>query len=295
MRKISDNDLVSEISRRLDEYNKALHDLKKLTRKLETVNRKLQESEATKSDFLSNIRNEINNPLASIMGLSKHIIGGALKQDEIVSVAQTIYYETFDLDFQLNNIFIAAEIEAGESSIGVANVEVESFINRIIDSFEHKIKDRNLNVEFNCKCENGFTFKTDPLKLHAIIMNLMANAVKFCLNGKSIKINVAKGDENLVISIEDQGKGIADEEKESMFDRFKQLEAGARKEHRGHGLGLSIVKSLLNQLGGQVDISGVYGENCIFTFSVPDFMADSETDVFSEEGNEFIFGSEEEF
>ena len=136
MKNISDNELVGEINRRLDEYNRAPHDLKMLTQKLETVNRKLQESEATKSDFLSNIRNEINNPLTSIMGLSKHLVDGRHGKEEGVSIAQNIFHEAFDLDFQLNNIFIAAEIEAGESPVGIAKIEVENFINRIIDSFD---------------------------------------------------------------------------------------------------------------------------------------------------------------
>ncbi|HEB02387.1 MAG TPA: HAMP domain-containing histidine kinase, partial [Nitrospirae bacterium] len=207
----------------------------------------------------------------------------------------SIFHEAFDLDFQLNNIFIAAEIEAGESPVGVANIEVESFINRTIKSFSHKIEEKELKVEFNCAGDEGFIFKTDPLKLQAIVMNIMANAVEFCLKGKSIKVTAEKKNDALVISIEDHGKGIANDEKERIFDRFKQLEAGSRKEHRGHGLGLSIVKSLLTQLGGHIAISGVAGEGCAFTVTIPDFQVDSEVDVFSEEGNEFIFGTEEEF
>ena len=113
--------------------------------------------------------------------------------------------------------------------------------------------------------------------------------------GKGIKVIAEKKNDALFISIADQGKGIADEERERIFDRFRQLEAGTRKEHRGHGLGLSIVKSLLNQLGGKIDISGVAGEGCTFTVSIPEFVGEAEVDVFSDEGNEFIFGAEEEF
>ncbi len=293
MKNISDNELVGEINRRLDEYNRALHDLKMLTQKLETVNLKLQESEATKSDFLSNIRNEINNPLTSIMGLSSHLVDGAHDKEESVSIAQNIFHEAFDLDFQLNNIFIAAEIEAGESPVGVAKIEVESFISRIIDSFSHKIAEKELKVEFSCEDGRALVFKTDPLKLRAIVMNLMANAVEFCLKGKGVNVSAARKEGALVISVEDQGTGIANEEKERIFDRFRQLEAGVRKAHRGHGLGLSIVKSLLTHLGGRIDISGVAGEGCTFTVSIPEF--EGEVDTFSEEGNEFIFGTEEEF
>lgn len=295
MKNISDEELVGEINRRLDEYNRTLHDLKILTEKLETVNAKLQESEATKSDFLSNIRNEINNPLTSIMGLSKHLQDGTHNKDELKSITQSIYNEAFDLDFQLSNIFIAAEIEAGESPVGIANVEVERFFKRIIKSFSHKTEEKGLDVVFLCEGGDSLAMKTDPLKLHAILMNLFSNAVEFSHEGMTIKVKIEPVDEGLAFSIEDQGTGIANEARESIYDRFRQLGTGSRKEHHGHGLGLSIVRSLLNQLGGTINFSGKPGEGCTFSVTVPEFEAESEVDVYSENGNEFIFGTEEEF
>ncbi len=137
--------------------------------------------------------------------------------------------------------------------------------------------------------------KTAPLKLHAILMNLFSNAVEFSLEGKTIKVKVEPVDEGLVFSIEDQGTGIANEARESIYDRFRQLGTGSRKEHHGHGLGLSIVRSLLNQLGGTINFSGKPGEGCTFSITVPEFEGESEVDVYSENGNEFIFGAEEEF
>ncbi len=295
MKHISDIELVGEINRRLDEYNKALHDLKILTRKLEKVNRKLQESEATKSSFLSNIRNEINNPLTSIMGLSRQLFSGGLDESETLSVAQNIFHEAFDLNFQLNNIFMAAEIEAGESPVGVSNIEVEHFIEMAINSFSHKMKDKDLSVEFDCEGGPEFVFKTDPMKIRVIVMNLIANAVEFSLEGKSIRVSARKEGGSLAISIADEGVGIANEEKELIFDRFRQIDTGTQKSHRGHGLGLSVVKSLLNQMDGDIDFSCIAGQGCTFTVSVPEFIGDSPVDEYSEEGNEFIFGKEEEF
>ena len=295
MKNISDLELVGEVSRRLNEYNIALQDLKILTQKLEQVNRKLQESEATKSNFLSNIRNEINNPLTSIMGLSRQLGSGDLDHSNTISVAQNIFNEVFELDFQLNNIFIAAEIEAGESFMSVSNVEIENFIGRIIKSFSHKIQDKNLSVGFDCEGGAELVFKTDPQKLHAIIMNLMANAVEFSLDGKSIQINARKAGDALVVSIADEGIGIDIEEKDLIFDRFRQVDTGTQKRHKGHGLGLSVVKSLLNQMGGDIDFSGVAGQGCNFTITALEFTGDVPVDVYSEDGNEFVFGNDEEF
>jgi signal transduction histidine kinase len=294
MKNITDKELINEISRRIEEYNHALYDLKAMTQKLEFVNRRLQESEATKSNFLSNIRNEINNPLASIMGLSKQLSTADMRPSKVREVAEAVFSEAFDLDYQLNNIFLAAELEAGESELGIAEVELDKFIARIIASFEHKIDAKNLNVKLEClKPGENASFMTDPLKLKSILTNLIANAIEFSFEGKTVTVTVSRQDGGIAIAVSDLGPGIATEERDRIYDRFRQLDSGVSKTHRGHGLGLSIVKSLLNQLGGTVEFTSVAGEGCRFTITLPE--AQGAPDVFAEEGNEFIFGGQEEF
>jgi signal transduction histidine kinase len=268
---INDKELLGEISRRLDEYNKTMHDLKIVNKQIEKVNRKLQESEALKGNFLSNIRNEINNPLTSIMGLSHQMMQGEVDPSEIGEVAKCIHKEAFDLEFQLNNIFIAAEIEAGEVGIGVANVEVERFIKGIVGNYAHKIDEKRLDVLVECEGGDSLVFKVDPVKLNTIIVNLLSNAIEYNFEGKKVLLRAWKEDGELIVSVADEGIGISMEEKESIFDRFSQLDSGSGKAHRGHGLGLSVVKSLLNQLGGNIDVSSTAGGGCTFIVSMPEF------------------------
>ena len=87
----NDNELIGELTRRLQENRKALHDLEILTRKLENVNRKLQESEAVKSNFLSNIRNEITNPLTSIMAICEQMLSSDVSRDMMPNMVGMIY------------------------------------------------------------------------------------------------------------------------------------------------------------------------------------------------------------
>ena len=116
MSRMSDDELIDEMRQRFDFNRNALSDLRAVTRKLEEMNEKLQESERVKGQFLSNIRNEINNPLSAIMGLAGQL--GACRQDpERCAKTAAIYAEAFDLDFQLQNIFMAAELEAARQSL----------------------------------------------------------------------------------------------------------------------------------------------------------------------------------
>src|SRR3954470_14399093 len=114
---ISDHDLIQELKLRFETKEKLFTEQLTLLTELKHVNEKLVLSEGLKSNFLSNIRNEINNPVASILGLAKNIAEGDLSQEATKKFATLIYSEIFSLDFQLRNILASAELEAGEATV----------------------------------------------------------------------------------------------------------------------------------------------------------------------------------
>jgi signal transduction histidine kinase len=290
----TDKELIEELKKRFEENEMALNDLQIMTKKLEKLNKRLQESEAMKSNFLSNIRNEINNPLASIMGLSKQILSIDDIPEQVVSVANMIYAESFALDFQLMNIFLAAEIEAGESVLSISKVEIKTLLKHAIYSLAHRIEEKNVKVEVISDIKGKCIFNTDPEKLRAVLMNLLANAIEFSYDGQQVNINADMKDRQLNISVEDFGKGISKEDQNEIFDRFKQLEMGTRKSHRGHGLGLSITKALVELLDGNISFSSEPGKGCVFSTSIPEAAVEPGMEAYSEEGNEFIFEEDQE-
>ncbi len=289
---IEDDMLLKELKRRFEENAIAMTSLRTMTQNLERVNEKLRQSEALKSDFLSNIRNEIINPLASIMGLSRQIMDKKVDVDTLRSMTAVIYHEAFDLDFQLKNIFAAAELEAGETSMSVARVDVAALVRGQIAAFSHKAAERKVTLVFDCSScgsDGSLTFTTDPDKLQKVLANLLANAVEFNLEGKRVTINAGRGNGLLTISIADEGIGIPEQDRKRVFDRFVQLDTGVRKRHKGHGLGLSITKALVEMLGGAVSLTGAEGRGCVFTVSIPELKTAGPVDTSSGDGNEFIF------
>jgi signal transduction histidine kinase len=286
--RIDDEMLLDELKKRLEENRIAVANLRAMTQNLEAVNEKLRQSESLKSDFLSNIRNEINNPLMSIMGLAKQIVDRKADADTARNMAGTIYREAFDLDFQLRNIFAAAELEAGETTMSVAQVDVTTLIRGQITVFGHKASEKMLTVEFE-PGERPLTFKTDPDKLQKALANLLANAIEFNREGKRVIVRAWREGERLNISIADEGLGIAEADRKKVFDRFVQLDTGIRKRHKGHGLGLSITKALVEMLDGTITLTGAEGKGCVFTVSIAELGTDRSVDVTSGDGNEFIF------
>jgi signal transduction histidine kinase len=298
MLKLSDAEFIEELSKRFEEKEKALYDLKVMTRNLEKVNRKLQESEALKSNFLSNIKNEINNPLTSILGLSQQLAKSTTLDMAVVSsIAVMIYGEAFSLDFQLKNIFSAAELEAGEEEVTVATVDVVHLLVNAIDSFKPKAEEKKVDVRLVCDWmgseKNELLFKTDPEKLQIVFMNVLANAIEFNVEGGQVDVKVFKAAGELNISVEDSGIGIDKADLDIIFDRFRQVDGGTTKSHRGHGLGLSITRAVLDILNGRIHVQSTKDKGSVFTITIPESTAEAGMNIFSGDGNEFLFDEDE--
>lgn len=299
MKRLNDGELIDELKKRFEENDELLNTLKVVNNKLMDVNKRLHESEALKSHFLSNIRNEIVNPLTSILCMSKAVMDGEISGEMVPSAAKTIHTEAFKLDSQLRNIFAAAELEAGEAAPSISRIGVDTLVNSMIDLFIHKTTEKKIQVTYNPLDKSGEEtyFMTDPDKLQIILINLLSNAIEYSHEGGPVEINAWIDGEDLNISVIDHGIGIDESDQGIIFDRFKQLESGAAKGHLGHGLGASVVKSMVELLNGTISLSSVKGEGSTFTVKIPKAKTDKEVAVFSGESNEFFFevGEEQEF
>ncbi len=293
MSKLTDSELIEELIKRFDEKNRALFDLNALTKKLEEVNKKLQESEALKGHFLSNIRNEINNPLTSISCLSNELKSGKIADPATSSLlASSIYFEVFNLNFQLKNILTAAEMEAGEMVVSFSKVNITKLIQSVIDSFQHLAEAQRLTIKFSWEKEDENPgFKTDSEMIQMIISNLLSNAIKYSLEKGQIEVKGLIEGGYLNLQVKDSGIGIKESQHQIIFERFKQLESGTTKRFGGHGLGLSVVKALVELLNGTMSLASSPDTGSAFTLLIPEADCCEESDIFSEEGNDFIFES----
>lgn len=292
MDQVTDDVLLEELKKRFFATKKALHDMKVMNEKIEKLNVKLAESERLKTNFLSNIRNEINNPLTAILGMARQVADPSKDEAARHQMAQMIYREAFDLEFQLRNIFMAAELEAGEARPNAVQADVVEVIGGVMGSFRHRAEEKNVPLELVNRIEGQegrkSVFVTDPAKLQIVIANLIANAIEYNREGKSVKVTVWKEDAALHVSIADEGLGIPDREQARLFERFRQLDQGPSKKHKGHGLGLCITKAIVEMLGGKVFVAQPAEGGSLFTVVIPE-ASGAPGDVFSEHGNEFIF------
>lgn len=288
---VTDDALIEELSNRFAQSRKAFSDLSVVNRKLLDMNERLERSESLKSNFLSNIRNEINNPLNAIMGLAGQLAIIGAGNEEVASLSSLIGDEANHLDFQLRNIFMAAELEAGEISPHCVKIHIASALNEIVDSFRHTAAKKNVALDLVLPT-NGHNriVVIDLEKIKIIVSNLLANAIEFSIDGGNVELSFAVSvDGSLQISVQDHGVGIATEDQQRIFDRFVQLDAGTTRSHLGHGLGLSITKALVDLVQGRISLNSAPDEGTLFTVTIPPCSILDDEDSFSEAGNLFLF------
>jgi signal transduction histidine kinase len=276
---ISDEDLLLELDKRFKACKNMLSEQEELSKELVLTNKKLMESEALKTHFISSITNEIINPFSSVLGLSRSIL--MVKENDwekARNMARLIHAEAFSLDFQFRNIFAAANIEAGELFLESSKISIAELGNSVVDSFRHEAEKKNIQIELDFDLSDPF-FVTDSDKLKLIFSNLLSNSIKYnCDNGK-ISIRLESSANILVFTISDTGIGISEQNKELIFDRFKRIDDHINSINRGHGLGLSIVKSLVELLGGTIQIDSDSQTGSEFIITIPE--SESTTSIYN--------------
>lgn len=267
-----------------------------LVQSLLNVNQKLHDSEELKGHFISNITNEIVNPFASILALAQNI--RQLKEGEMTHahrMAELIFSEAFHLDFQLKNIFAAALIEAGKVDLKPTSFRPEEIGEELSRYFQDPLGKKQIRLSFeslNTKSpDEPVLFVSDKEKIDLILKNLISNSIKYSPEKSVIdlKIGFIKG--RLTIEVSDHGKGINITDRKVIFDRFKQLDEKINSINTGHGLGLSIVQSYAEMLGGKVSLDENYHEGLRIVVSIPE---SDKVDTWDDLEN-FIFDTEASF
>ncbi len=292
---ITNEVLIEELQKRFSEYQNTLKELIKVNKDLKDVNVKLAESEKLKTHFLSNIANEIINPFTAIIGLSQNIIdAGPEDFDAIKKMSSYIYNEASFLDFQLKNIFAAAEIEAGESEPMFSKINIIETIKTIKDRYEYAAKDKSIEIIFCNKIEqNEYLVVSDHEKISLIISNLLNNAIKYCKLNKSVEICIYIENNIVNISVKDKGEGISEEKKQQIFDRFNRTKNIINSEERGAGLGLSISLYFAELIEAEIIFSTTSGVGSKFILKLNQGNLDIES--FSGDDNQIFFEDIETF
>ncbi|MBN2347717.1 MAG: HAMP domain-containing histidine kinase [Bacteroidales bacterium] len=292
--KLSREELILELQTRLQENELLNQQLEQMDRSLLEVNKKLADSESLKSHFISNVTNEINNPFTSILALAENILNVDKEEwKKVISMVSLIHTEVFNLDFQLKNIFTAAKLEAGEIIPEISRVNISRLIDDLIESFKYEARHKNVKIKYinsNEASEDPMFFKTDAQKIYLLLCNLLSNAIKFSYDNGNIIITSKKENNTLILSVQDFGQGISKANTQIIFDRFRRIDSGINTIHRGHSLGLSVIKAIVDILEGKISFISKAKKGSTFTIIFPE--SDKESYGTSVNSGEILFNDE---
>lgn len=228
---------------------------------------------ALKSQFVASVSHELRSPVASMRLMAEALASGKVSDVEKVRTFQRLMAgEGARLSALVENVLDFARIEQGRKTYNVAETDVEALLRDAVALLEPqaKAKDITLDSEFETL---SFTPVVDSLAVQQAVINLLDNAIKFSPAKTTITLRLrehaGKKEGAWSISITDEGPGIALQDQQRIFDRFTRLENELRRETQGAGIGLSLVKHVVEGHGGRVTVKSVPGKGSTFALEFP--------------------------
>lgn len=254
----------------ITEIKTAEKQLLKQNHELITAKNKAEESDRLKTAFLNNISHEFRTPLNGILGFADMLMQPD-KPQQRQEMYKNYLQESCDklLDIVTDTIEIA-QIQSQSVKIRKSKTSIRKIINDISSKLLHQATHKELEIKIEPICrDTDMVIETDGDKLCRILKHLLENAVKFTYKGY-VELKCEKNKDNeLMFTITDTGIGIPDDQKQIIFEPFRQVEVDASRNPGGNGLGLTIVKAYVEMLGGQIHLQSQKGEGTMVTFTIP--------------------------
>ena len=246
---------------------------------------------AAKSNFLANMSHDIRTPMNAIVGYSTLLMKDADDKNKVIEIGKKITYSSQHLLSLINDVLDMSKIESGRTSLNSDKVDVSEVINNISEIVLVQTKSKKQSFEIKTKGNIPSYIYADKLRLTQILLNLLSNAVKYTEKNGTISLVVEGYGNNgqtchLRFIVSDNGQGMSREFIEKIFEPFSRETNSMTNKIQGTGLGMSITKSIIDLMGGTIDIQSEPGKGSVFTvdliFSVPldenddNFFADHE-------------------
>jgi PAS domain S-box-containing protein len=248
----------------------------------ENINQML-ETDKMKTEFFSNISHELRTPLNVILGsvqlvelyLSKGQYYNTM--DKIIRNIATMKQNCFRLMRIVNNLIDISKIDAKAFELHLRNCNIVNVVREITLSVSDYIENKGIRLEFNTDIEEK-VMACDDEKIERIMLNLLSNAIKFTPKGGEIFVNICNRDNGICIKVQDNGVGIPENKQNLIFQRFCQVDEMFTRQHEGSGIGLNLVKSLVEMHGGTIAFESKMGIGTQFIINLPYKMVE-ETEV----------------
>ena len=242
---------------------------------LNTLYEQVKEVDRLKSEFFANVSHELRTPLALILGPISNVLAGDNLTDAQRRDLEVVSRNARTVLKHVNDLLDIARMEAGKMKLRYAEVDLAQTARVLASHFESVIAERGLT--FTLDAPPTLVAQLDGDKMQRVLLNLFSNAVKFVPAGGQIICRLAYEDTDVAIEVQDNGPGVPEDLRDAIFDRFRQADASATRQHEGTGLGLAIVKDFVELHGGAVTLREAPGGGALFRMRIPIFAPEGVT------------------
>ena len=230
-----------------------------------------------KSAFLANMSHEIRTPINAVLGMNEMILRES-KDKTILGYSANIKTAGANLLSLVNDILDFSKIEAGKMELLADNYEISSLIIDLLNMTRERARNKGLEYELKISPQLPKTLFGDSIRIKQCILNLLTNAIKYTKEGHiTFSVDYTIKDETSIrldVHVTDTGCGIKTEDMEKLFAPFERIEEGKNRTIEGSGLGISIVRRLLDMMGSRLQVQSTYGEGSDFSFYIEQKVID---------------------
>lgn len=261
--------LQKSLNKMADALEESLLHLKTSVIEAQRAHQEVEEASRLKSEFLANISHEIRTPLHAIIGFT-NLLNEEEAAPERKKNLETILQSANDLLEHLNDILDFSKMEVDKLSLVMEYFHLPSLIEEITRSIELRLKNKPIQFKTVIAEELKKNIEGDRTRLRQVLLNLLINATKFTQKG-TIELDISRvpGNREILFQVRDTGIGISKGDQERIFEPFIQADASFTKKHGGFGLGLSIVKRLVELMEGKIWLESEVGQGTTFYCMIP--------------------------
>lgn len=223
--------------------------------------------EKMRSSFVSDVSHELRTPMTTIGGFIDSILDGAIPPEKEHYYLELVSSEIKRLSRLVNSLLEVSRIDSGAKVPNFVRFDVCEMARTILISNEQRIEEKNLDVEFNCDRDNMFVM-ADNDSIYRCLFNICDNAIKFSREGGKYEVSIKEIGDEIEVSVFNEGVGIEDEDLPFVFERFYKSDKSRGLDKKGVGLGLYLVKSMIEAHGETIRCESKSGEWCRFTFTL---------------------------
>jgi signal transduction histidine kinase/DNA-binding response OmpR family regulator len=239
--------------------------------KLEVTTERALAADRLKSEFLANMSHEIRTPMNGVLGMSKLILSMPIT-GKLRRYVDTIDASATALLTIINDVLDFSKMEAGKYTLLTTNFEPRLVLQEVVELLANRAHDKGIELVLRMQHDLPNLLIGDPDRFRQILTNLVGNAIKFTERGEVlVDVSVASTDEAAVVmrvSVADTGIGIAHKDLPKLYQAFSQVDGSLARRHGGTGLGLTISKSLVEMMGGEMSVESEPGRGSTFSFTV---------------------------